>query len=83
MSVNNKEIKGEVRDLRLVSAKGFAGSWKRRLDGATFRITSWVCLSASKLGCAHEPHPAFLGSFVGELLAVCGKFLLSIHLMLT
>lgn len=28
MSVNNKEIKGEVKDLRLVSAKGFVGNWK-------------------------------------------------------
>jgi len=27
MSANNKEIKGEVKDLRLVSAKEFAGNW--------------------------------------------------------
>jgi len=28
MSVNNKEIEREVKDLRLVSAKGFVGNWK-------------------------------------------------------
>lgn len=43
MPVNNKEIKGEVKELRLVTEKDFLGTGNvlRSLNRSTFRVTSW------------------------------------------